>query len=268
MKRSIILGVAVLLLAVPAVHAGGFGYGGHRGHGPPFAWGGGAAYPWGCSGFFGCGGYPWPLWDGVAIYPPALYGPYGQAYFGATPWQDNRIDPYAMAELIRAEAQGDVLGSQAALTRTEVRSREMDNWKKWVETYFEVKRIHRQAEIAAGGPPPTPANQARWARMERPRRLTAAELEVVHGEIAWPMVLQAQAFAPHRDLLTRCFADRARHGILDLDEYMKSIRTTQIMTEMLKDHIREFPPADYMQARRFLESLAYEARLPAGEKPK
>ena len=45
--------------------------------------------------------------------------------------------------------------------------------------------------------------------------------------------------------------------------YLEIERLTGAMLGLLKRCIREVPPEQYMIAKRFLESLAYEARLPA-----
>jgi hypothetical protein len=169
---------------------------------------------------------------------------------------------YGLARIIRAESEYMLLGSQAAINRSEARSREMDNWKKWVETYFEVKRINREARAAERGRPLTEADFVRMAQMGKPRRLTPSELENVTGQLNWPLLLQAKAFTPYRELLDQCFAYRASRGAMELDEYLKAEQTAQLMLGMLRDQIQDFAGVDYMNARRFLESIAYEARFP------
>lgn len=193
-------------------------------------------------------------------------GGYGSDYNNIGP--DTATTPiqgidYGIARIIRAESEAMLAGSQAALTMTDVQSRRMDNWRKWVETYYDVHRIARELRAAERGLPLTEADYVRMAQMGKPRRLTPSEVEMSTGELTWPRVLQADAFSPYRDILNQNFSDRAFYGVLDLNSYMVAERTTQTMLDVLKEHIVEFAPVDYMGAKRFLESLAYEARLPA-----
>jgi hypothetical protein len=171
---------------------------------------------------------------------------------------------YGVARTIRAESEYLLHASEAALNMQEVYSRRMDNWKKWVATYFEVKRINQCARDAERGKPLTPADYLRMSEMGRPRRMTPSEMQVVTGEIAWPVVLHDEAFTPARDLLGHYFADRASQGVMTLDELVNTEETSRFMLDSLRDRITEYPPDAYMNSRRFVENLAYEARFPAG----
>jgi hypothetical protein len=88
-------------------------------------------------------------------------------------------------------------------------------------------------------------------------------MDGITGEIYWPMLLQANEFTPFRTEVNRLFAQRATSGTIAGDDYLKLYETLQMMTTQLRQRILDFPQMDYMVARRFLESLAYEARLPA-----
>jgi hypothetical protein len=48
-----------------------------------------------------------------------------------------------------------------------------------------------------------------------------------------------------------------------LDECIKADHVTQLMLDRLRQRIYDLPAFDYLIARRFVESLAYEARFPA-----
>ena len=167
---------------------------------------------------------------------------------------------YGIARIIRAEGEYLLLGSQAAINVTEAQRRAIANWNTWVQTLYETQRYAREARAAERGPSLSPAEALRVAQIGKPRRLTPSEMDIITGQLTWPMVLQAAQFAPYRRLVDQVFADRAYRGALNLNEYVEAERTIQFMLALLREQITDFQPVDYMTGRRFLESLAYEAR--------
>jgi hypothetical protein len=170
---------------------------------------------------------------------------------------------YGIAHIIRAAGDYNLQSSQAVLNLTEAQKKEIENWKLFTTTYFELRRLNREYQALERGPKPSQTELIHIAQMGKPRRLTPSEVDNISGQIAWPIVLQAVEFAPYRTQLERIYADRAAHGMLGLDEYLTADRLTAMMTDVLRRHIFDVPPADYMTSRRFLESLAFESRFPA-----
>ena len=73
---------------------------------------------------------------------------------------------YGVARIIRAEADWNLAASKAALNWTEVQKQEMQNYKDWTATYFEVRRMWREfraADAAGSPPPPISCATRRWA---------------------------------------------------------------------------------------------------------
>jgi hypothetical protein len=192
----------------------------------------------------------------------AYGGEYNSLYGDVATTPIQGID-YGIAKIIRSVGDYNLLTSQALLNLSEVERREMENWKQFTTTYFEVRRLNRDYRALERGPRPSDAEIARINAGGRPRRLTPSELDTISGQIVWPIVLQAVEFAQYREEIGRLFAARASHGVLGLDEYLAADRVTLVMLDVLRQHIYDVPPADYMVARRFLESLGYEARFPA-----
>jgi len=62
--------------------------------------------------------------------------------------------------------------------------------------------------------------------------------------------------------LEKAFADRAYHGVLSVEDRMAVAQATDNMLASLRSHIRDMPASDYIQARQFIKSLAYEASQP------
>jgi hypothetical protein len=187
--------------------------------------------------------------------------PYGYGEeIATTPIQG--ID-YGVARIIRAEADWNLAASKAALNWTEVQRQEMQNYKDWTATYFEVRRMWREFRAAERGRQPTAADFVRYAQMGKPRRLTPSELDPISGQLGWPMLLRNADFAIYRMELDQVFADRAARGVIGGEQYLRANRLADSMLEALRRHIYEVPPGEYMLARRFLESVSYEVQVPA-----
>ena len=194
--------------------------------------------------------------------PPSYYGyPYGGSY-SSTP-----AGAYArgIGEVIRAQGEYNLATSAAAVNFSEARRREIENNKQWVQTYFETREINRQArEAEIKRERGNPEDWIRYAQAGRPKLLSNSELDAVTGKIHWPLLLTAPEYGAQRAELEKAFAARAYHGMVSLDGLYKITDVTDGMLANLKSQIRDLPPDQYIEARRFLESLAYEATQPAG----
>jgi hypothetical protein len=170
-----------------------------------------------------------------------------------------------LAEVIRAQGEYNLATSAAAVNFSEARRREIDNDKLAVQTYFELREVNRQqreAEIKRQRG--NPEDFVRYAQAGKPKQLTNQQLDAVTGQIHWPVLLTGSDFDQQRAALEKVFAARAYHGILDAEDFLNAIHVIDEMSASLAEHIRSLPPQEYVQAKSFLRSLAYEARLPAG----
>jgi hypothetical protein len=169
-----------------------------------------------------------------------------------------------MADVVRSSGYANLKNSEAAINYSEARSREMDNYKQWTNTYFETRAMNRKYREAERGPRPTMEDAVRYAQMGRPKRLSPGELDSVTGGIQWPLLLRGDEYAQERDELDAIFSQRARTGVLDASVYVRAREIAQEMTAELKNHVADVPPDQYVIAKNFLKSLAYEAQMPAG----
>ncbi len=168
-----------------------------------------------------------------------------------------------LSEIIRARAAynltvPEVLRGLSQAAREQVRTRE-----EWTHTYFQLREANRAYRAEEQLPRPTAEDIVRYAQMGRPERLSPGEIDPVEGTLAWPDALQDPAFAEGREQLERLFSDWIHYGTLSLEDRRQIRGATDVMLQQLRQHIEELPPPDYMAARRFLESLAYEAYLAA-----
>lgn len=164
------------------------------------------------------------------------------------------------AALIRARGEYLLLAAHARVTATEAQRREIENRRQGIESYFEMQQTNRQLRAAQRGPRPSQETLVRYAQAGKPDRLSPGDLDAASGRVSWPLLLLADAFAPYRAQIEALFADRAAGGELTVAGSLRVAETTKTMLGELKRRIAQLPSSEYMAARRFLESLAYEAR--------
>ncbi len=200
------------------------------------------------------------------MYPNNFYPGYGPR-FG---WFDNgyhastAAEGYArgMADVIRSQGQYNLMNSQAAVNMTQAQRQAIENQKLWTDTYFRMRETNAEYRAKNRRPTPTREDWIRYAQAGKPARLSPGELDTVNGTIHWPSLLDTSTFASYRTELEKLFAERAQAGSMDGDSVIRTRQITQAMLQDLKGQISDVPSSEYLRARRFIESLAYESTMP------
>ena len=174
-------------------------------------------------------------------------------------------ESYARGHAAAVHAHGyyNLMTAQARVVHAEAASREIDNREQRIDSYFAMREKNRQERAAERGPRPTTEQLERIAAAARPDRLSPSEVNTVTGAITWPRLLQEEEFGALRAALENVFAQRAVNGPLHADTAGAAKQATDGMMAHLKTRVREVDQQDYIAARRFIESLAYEAQRPA-----
>lgn len=168
-----------------------------------------------------------------------------------------------MGDVMRSKGIYNLTTSEAAINMTEARKRDIENRQQWTDAYFDIRAANRKHREAERGPRPSMEKLVRYAQAGTPKRLSPGELDSVSGRIFWPRLLMTDAFADSREQLEPMFQEWARQGAANSEELARIQQATGQMTAELKAQIQTASSTDYLAARRFLESLAYEAQLPA-----
>ncbi len=166
------------------------------------------------------------------------------------------------ADLIRSRALANVYDAEAAVIANQAFEKYLDNRKKFQSTYYDLRMANRDYRAAERGPRPSREDLERYARISRPPRLSPSELDELTGEPNWPILLRSRAFEDRRSQLEELFDRRAVQRRLDAEDYLRVRELTAQLKNALKDQIRELPPEEYVMAQRFLDGLAYEAKVP------
>ncbi len=169
-----------------------------------------------------------------------------------------------MADIVRSAGQARLYTSQAAINLTEARRYEIENRKLWTQTYFEMRRINREARAAQRGPKRTKEDWIRFAQAGGPQRLSPSELDSVAGRLSWPILLRKSEYDKERTVVDKAFANRATTGTISPEDY-EAVRTAvDSIGKKMKKEIRKVSSLDYTTAKRFLRNLSHESRKPAG----
>jgi len=167
-----------------------------------------------------------------------------------------------MGDLVRSQGQANLDNSAAAINYSVARRSEIENRKIGTDTYFEMREANKAYRAAERRPRANMEDLVRYAQAGKPKRLSPSELDIVTGRIHWPKLLLTDEFAAGRDKLEQAFSRRASESVVGNDGYQKIQAETKTMLAELKEQVRQVSPSQYMLAKRFLESLAYEARHP------
>ncbi len=154
--------------------------------------------------------------------------------------------------------------SLSNINNEEARSRSIDNAKRFTQTYFEMRRINREATAAEATPRLTPEQLVKIAKQMTPVRMTAYQLNPVSGTINWPAILQYDEFAKQREALNKLFANRDSAAGLGSPTNRAVIASTNEMFELLKGHIDDVSANEFVQGKKFIDSLAYESQFAPG----
>jgi hypothetical protein len=104
----------------------------------------------------------------------------------------------------------------------------------------------------------------RYGQVSVPKRPVQFELASAPGRIYWPDVLLNEEFSDGRIQLESLFAQRRASTSTPGASISGEVQAVAAqMREQLQAKIRQTSTGEYLAARRFLESLAYEARFPA-----
>lgn len=168
-----------------------------------------------------------------------------------------------MADVVRSAGDYNLATSAAAINMTEAQRRSIENSREFTDAYFDLREVNRKARAAERGPRLTQEELIRIAQSGAPKPLSTSQLDPLSGRLAWPALLTADEFAKGRQSVDQLFARRAQYGGLGFDELQAFDAAVQALMDELGAVVAQVKPQDYTQAKRFLQSLASEARKPA-----
>jgi len=170
-----------------------------------------------------------------------------------------------MADVIRSSGEANLRNSEAAINMEAARSANMDNHLKYTETYFEMRKMNTAYRQQEAGERITQQAAERIARERAPSRIAAENLDPVTGGIEWPAILLDGRYDEFTKPLNDLFSQRAETGgSIGSGGYGDIRAACDGLMAALRENIREYPSNQYLEARKFVEQLSFEARFAAG----
>jgi hypothetical protein len=193
-------------------------------------------------------------------------GGYGVPFYGGGYHASTAAEGYAtgMGNLVSAAGSYNLQTSQAAINLETARSQNLDNRLKGTQTYFEMQKINTAARKSTESPYMSSEDSWRYASMSAPKRLSATQLDPVTGKIYWPLVLRDPRYSDYCKQLDQLFVMRENsHGGIGYETYQQVEGLIKSFMADLQKNINDYDADAYLKARSFIESLGYEAKLPA-----
>ena len=170
------------------------------------------------------------------------------------------------ADLVRARGENNYYSSMAQVYREQAREQAIVNRTASVEQYFALRRLNDEQRLGAIAKSRMSKEQlVALSKKAAPKRLEDHQWDLMTDGLAWPVALSGSEFEAARVRLDELF--RLRRDLsngLGADELKDVQQLAKEMTETLKGVISAVNPADYGAAKRFLKTIAYEARFHPG----
>jgi hypothetical protein len=182
-----------------------------------------------------------------------------------TAWADAQCKMLtAQAAWITAVANANSTDAKTLQTLEQVRGLVLDNNLKAAKTFYDKRKLCEDYQKLNPRQRPTQEKVVRYNQASVPKRPAQSELASARGRITWPDVLLDEEFSADRVQLESLFAERKVGPAAQQGSVSGEVQTVAAqMRERLQAKIRQMSPEQYLTARRFLESLAYESRFPA-----
>lgn len=183
---------------------------------------------------------------------------YPYSYYYGYPFATTPAEAYmrGLSNVIRARSMAARNFSQTRLNYEQARSRYLENRRKWLQIYYARKR-ETMAQRAERRAEEREQRERYLAERTSPwPTLTSDQVDFATGQITWPEALLDERYADYRRRLEEDFVLLAHTGnpaSLADEIYL----TARKMQAELKKHIREIRPYRYIEARRFLDAVAY-----------
>lgn len=164
----------------------------------------------------------------------------------------------AQATLITAVSTANINNAKALQTVEQTRTIALDNDLKRADTFHKKRALYEASRITSKKP--TQEDVMRYSRASLPERPKVYDFDPVKNKIYWPELLQQEQFTTYRLQMDVLFLDRDNTANDRIQEQAKII-ADQMQNELCS-LIHQSSPEQYLKAKKFIQSLAFETRFP------
>ena len=165
--------------------------------------------------------------------------------------------------LARSVGEANYYNSLASINYADAYTRYLQNREHATETYFRMRQINRAGRQAERQPRWTYEQYVAMAKNNAPGNLTEQQYDRTLGRLAWPALLNGDEFAPEREALNRAFLVRSPSDMGAATAFYAQVQhLASQMEAKLLGKLDQVTPPEYVAAKKFIDSLAYESQQP------
>jgi hypothetical protein len=177
--------------------------------------------------------------------------------------QAEALNKQANAAIINADANHRKARAEVRKMDQETRKLSTENDLLDAKVHYDKRAMYHTYQAAHRPKPSTPEQYAARARQAAPTRLSSYQLWSKPGYVRWPSMLLHNDYSEVRSQIDHLCLQRSpadsgagSQNCVDLQTNVDRFKTA------LNAKIKTYKPADFIAAKKFLESLALEATLP------
>jgi hypothetical protein len=176
------------------------------------------------------------------------------------------------AEALNKQANAAIINADANHRKARAECRKMDQETRKLSTendlldakmFYDRKALHYAHKAAHKRQTSTPEQYAQRARQAAPTRLSSYQLWSKPGYVRWPSLLLSVDYADIRSQIDHLCLQRSpadsgagSQNCVDLQSSVDQLKTA------LGGKLKSYKPADFIAAKKFLDSLALEVQFP------
>jgi hypothetical protein len=170
----------------------------------------------------------------------------------------------ANAAIINAMANYGKASAEAGKINQETREKSALNDLLETKVYYDKRGLYHAYKETHKVTRATAEQYAEWAKKAGPTRIAADQLWIKPGYLRWPSMLRHDDFAVARGQIDTLMNQRSpTDSGIGSDNCVQVAARVDAFKLTLAAKIKQYKPADYLAARRFLDNIALEAQNPA-----
>jgi len=163
------------------------------------------------------------------------------------------------ADLYRADGERNYNNAAASLIFEHARRAHLDNRLRYAEVFWSKKELYEAYQAAHRRPRPEPVEVGPSIKpVAAPQPVDLSQPGFI-----WPAALNRPELAPSRDQLTVLFSQRTpgNSGLGSESHWLIRNAALKLRAELVH-RIKELPPFEYVEAKRFIDQVMVTAELP------
>ena len=166
------------------------------------------------------------------------------------------------AEANSLKTMGDYLHKMTTIRQLQeqIRQQRMANDMTAMKNWYAKKKLYIDYHKDKARKRPVAKKLEEIARSQAPARLTS--YQPTSSELSWPYSLANECYSQKRAELERLMTERIPEnsgvGSQNCEQTQQAVGQ---MKTMLKERVKETNPTDYMAAKKFLDTLAFESQF-------